>query len=114
MSGISSFAKFLAKHSDEVFSVAGALTTMLDGLALRPKDTVKVREIIAKLETASGSLSKAADKEAKAPVVKISIADIDAAVAKTLDPLVKAALATHERRIRALEAALEATKGDSK
>lgn len=95
---MSSFAKFLAKYSSEAFSIASAFSSVLDGLALAPKENAKVKAVIEKLEAASASLAFAAAKEDKAPVVKISKADIEAAVTKVLEPMVK----------KAVEAALKA------
>lgn len=75
-----SVASFIRKYGSEALSVASALGTMLEGLALSPAQNAKVQATIDKLETAAANL---ADYKGETPV-KIAKADIDKAVADYL------------------------------
>lgn len=75
------FKKFLGHYAGEVLGVANALTTVLDGLALKPSDAAIVKEVIAKLEMASESITGSVNK---IKPVKIAKKDIEEAVAAVL------------------------------
>lgn len=77
---MSSFTKFLSKYAGEALGIASALNTLLEGLALSPKQSAGVKAVIDKLETAAESITGSLDNVAKETVVKISKADIAEAV----------------------------------
>jgi methylthioribose-1-phosphate isomerase len=70
-----SIVKFINEYADEALSLAGALNVMLEGVALSPTQSAKVKETIERLEKAHANISKS-----KPTLVKIQKADIDAAV----------------------------------
>lgn len=84
---MSAFASFLKKYASEALSVAGTLNTLLEGLALSPKQAAGVKATIDKLEAAAESIAGSLDK-ADGALIKISKADINAAVKDVLQPLV--------------------------
>lgn len=75
---------FLGKYASEALSIAGALNTMLEGLALSPKQSQSVADVIAKLTKASDSITKGLD-DVKETVVKIDAADVAKAVKSYMD-----------------------------
>ena len=70
---------FLTKYAGEALSIAGALNTMLEGLALSPKQTASVQAVIDKLTKAASSITDGIDT-VKETTVKIDAKDIDKAV----------------------------------
>lgn len=70
---------FLSKYAGEALSIAGALNTMLEGLALSPKQTATVQAVIDKLTKASESITDGIDT-VKETVVKIDAKDVAKAV----------------------------------
>lgn len=89
---MSSLSKFLVKYAGEAVSIAGALNSVLSGIALPTSERNKVQEVISKLQGASDSIMKSI-KDVTEPVIKISKSDIEAAVKAQLPTLVKAQLA---------------------
>lgn len=90
---MSSFASFLKKYAGEALSIGEALTTVLEGLALSPKQATAVRATIDKLEAAAESITGSLDTLGKDAVVKINKSDIEAAVKSVLQPMVDEAVA---------------------
>ena len=90
---MSIFASFLKKYAGEALSIASALTTVAEGLALSPKQASTVKDTIDKLENAAVSIAGSLDDLGKNAVVKISKADIQAAVKTALQPMVDKAVA---------------------
>lgn len=88
-----SFAGFLAKYADETLAIGKALTSVLNGLALSPKQAATVTDTISKLEAASNSIQKVLATQPEKTVIKIAQSDIDAAVARVLPALVEEAVA---------------------
>lgn len=70
---------FLTKYAGEALSIAGALTTMLEGLALSPRQSASVNAVIDKLTKASASILDGID-DVKGAVVKIDAKDVAKAV----------------------------------
>ena len=89
---MSSFGSFLAKYADEALAIGKALTTVVEGLALSPAQAAKVNETISKLQTASDNIQEVLATAPEKTVIKISQSDIDAAVARVLPDMVKAAV----------------------
>lgn len=77
---IGSVVKFIGHYGDEALSVARALTSILDGIALNPRDTAKVQATIDKLEEAANNIANA-----KPLTIKIDKKDIEAAVNEWMD-----------------------------
>jgi predicted naringenin-chalcone synthase len=88
-----SLAGFLIKYADEALAVGSALNTVLEGLALSPAQSAKVRETIAKLEAAHESITEVLKTEPEKTVIKINQKGIDAAVSRVLPKLVEEAVA---------------------
>jgi predicted transcriptional regulator len=74
-----SLKTFLTRYAGEALGVASALTTMLEGLALSPKQSETVNAVIAKLTKASESILDGIDT-VKETVVKIDAKDVAKAV----------------------------------
>ena len=70
---------FLTKYASEALSIAGALNTMLEGLALSPRQSASVTAVIDKLTMASASILDGID-DVKGAVVKIDAKDVAKAV----------------------------------
>lgn len=88
------FAGFLAKYADETLAIGKALTSVLNGLALSPKQAATVNDTISKLEAASNSIQEVLATQPEKTVIKIAQSDIDAAVERILPKLVDDAVAT--------------------
>lgn len=85
-----SFLGFIGNYADEALGVAKALTTLLDGVAINSAQADSVKATIDRLEKAHSEITKYIAKQPKVPnVVKISQADIDAAVKRYLDAKAK-------------------------
>ena len=72
---------FLTKYAGEALSIAGAFNTMLEGLALSPKQSASVQAVIDKLTKASASITDGIDA-VRETTVKIDAADVAKAVNK--------------------------------
>lgn len=77
---IASVVKFIGHYGDEALSVARALTSILDGIALNPRDAAKVQDTIDKLEAAAENIANA-----KPITIKIEKKDIETAVNAWMD-----------------------------
>lgn len=75
------FGSFVRKYAVEASLVAGALNSILDGLALTSKEAAKVRDAISKLEAAVQAIANADNDY----VIKIDAKDITTAVNAWLD-----------------------------
>lgn len=85
-----SLLKFLASYADEALAVGKALTGLLDGVAINSSAAADIKNTIAKLEAAHTSLTKYLATNPKDTVVKISKADVDAAVKSQLEKILPA------------------------
>lgn len=97
---VMSVGKFINRYGDEAALTARALTSILDGLALNPKQAADVQEAITRLEKAASAIANSkADY-----TVKIEKVDIVDAVNSWLDKNAAAIIK---------EAVKEAVKKDS-
>lgn len=86
---MSKLSKFFHHHADAIHSIASIFETAFAALPIAPVDREAVTEALDSLRKIGTAVKDAAPEVAKATEVKVSKADIEAAVA----PLVETALA---------------------